>query len=96
MNVADRLHIFIVTYNRVAQLKRTLRQILDEASPVKTCPITVLNNNSTDGTAALVNGFCHDHGNVELITHAAQGRCSLTAGGFVIIRPMELIATDIS
>lgn len=85
MNVADRLHIFIVTYNRVAQLKRTLRQILDEASPVKTCPITVLNNNSTDGTAALVNGFCHDHGNVELITHAKN-----IGGNANICRAMEL------
>lgn len=85
MTTQDRLHIFLVTYNRVAMLERTLRQILDEASPVRDCAITVLNNHSTDGTAALVNGFCRDHRNVELITHAKN-----IGGNANICRAMEL------
>ncbi len=85
MNIRDRLHIFIVTYNRVAMLERTLRQILGEASPVRDCAITVLNNHSTDGTAALVNGFCRDHRNVKLITHAKN-----IGGNANICRAMEL------
>ena len=84
-NIQDRLHIFIVTYNRVAMLERTLRQILGEASPVRDCAITVLNNHSTDDTAALVNGFRRDHRNVELITHAKN-----IGGNANICRAMEL------
>lgn len=89
MNISDRLHIFIVTYNHAALLERTLRQILDAASPVRDCPITVLNNCSTDGTASLVSGFCRDHGNVKLVTHAKN-----IGGNANICRAMELADKD--
>lgn len=49
----DLLEIIIITYNREKNLSETLNKILSESSPVKDCKITILDNNSTDGTKDL-------------------------------------------
>ena len=63
MTIQDKLQIIIVTYNRRHFLERTLQQLLDEKSPVRDFSITVLDNNSTDGTEELVKQFqlTHSH-----------------------------------
>ena len=51
------LDIFIITYNRASKLDCTLRQILSEKSPIKDFEITILDNNSTDNTKAIVEKY---------------------------------------
>ncbi len=61
MTIQDKLQIVLVTYNRRHFLERTLQQLLDEKSPVRDFSITVLDNNSTDGTEDLVKQFQQTH-----------------------------------
>lgn len=56
-NISDILDIFIITYNRASKLDCTLRQILSEKSPIKDFEITILDNNSTDNTKAIVEKY---------------------------------------
>jgi glycosyltransferase involved in cell wall biosynthesis len=49
------LHIFVLTYNRQAALRRTLEGLA--ASPLKDRPITVMDNCSTDGTPQVCEEF---------------------------------------
>ena len=49
--LAEKLEIFIITYNRAALLERTLSQL--QNSPPAGCKITVLDNCSPDETAAV-------------------------------------------
>ena len=58
------LAIVLITYNRAEHLERTLRAILAPDSPVRDCDVTVLNNKSTDETAAVVDRFAAEHANV--------------------------------
>ena len=53
----DKLEIFLITYNRASMLQKTLMQILDENSPIKDFPITILDNNSSDDTALIVQQY---------------------------------------
>jgi len=51
------LEIFVITYNRSALLEKTLNTLLSDNSPVKTCDIICLDNNSTDNTYEVVSRF---------------------------------------
>lgn len=85
----DRLQIFIVTYNRLGCLRETFAQLLSEGSPVRNCEIIVLDNRSTDGTAAFVRGIAESHANVRLVTHSRN-----IGGNANICRAMELASRD--
>ncbi len=56
-SIIDKLEIFIITYNRAAKLENTLKQLFDKDSPVKDFSITVIDNNSTDNTASVVEKY---------------------------------------
>ena len=60
----DLLEIIIITYNREKNLSETLDKILSESSPVKDCKITILDNNSTDGTKDLCKSLISKFPNV--------------------------------
>jgi glycosyltransferase involved in cell wall biosynthesis len=49
------LHLFLLTYNREKAFRRTLEAIA--ASPLKDCPLTVMDNCSTDGTPGVCEEF---------------------------------------
>lgn len=63
------LEIYLITYNRKDYLQRTLTQILADHSPVKSFPITVLDNASTDGSSELIEKFVAQHPNLTHIRH---------------------------
>lgn len=86
---ADKLQLFIVTYNRISCLRETIAQLLAENSPVRTCEIVVLDNHSTDGTAEFVASVAATHTNVRLVTHPRN-----IGGNANICRAMELASRD--
>ena len=57
MGIAEKLDIFLITYNRAPYLKRTLEQLFSAESPIKNFPITIIDNNSTDSTADVIKSF---------------------------------------
>ena len=54
MNLKDKLQIIVITYNRCKLFEKTLNTLLAPDSPVKDFNILVLDNNSTDDTAIIV------------------------------------------
>lgn len=62
--IKDKLQIVLVTYNRKDFLEKTLNQLFLETSPIKDFDITILNNDSTDGSTELINDFCTRHNNL--------------------------------
>ena len=48
MGIAEKLDIFLITYNRAPYLKKTLEQLFSAESPIKNFPITIIDNNSTE------------------------------------------------
>ena len=69
MNLKDKLEIFIVTYNRKEFLIKTLEQLFAFDSPVRDLNITVLNNNSDDGTTEILNEYQEKFSNLIHIKH---------------------------
>ena len=69
MNLKDKLEIFIVTYNRKEFLIKTLEQLFAVDSPVRDLNITVLNNNSDDGTTEILNEYQEKFSNLIHIKH---------------------------
>ncbi len=65
MSIKDKLQIYLITYNRAKNLEYTFEQILAKDSPIKDFDITILNNNSTDGTDELVNEYCSKYSNLK-------------------------------
>lgn len=61
------LEIILITYNRKMFLKRTLDRLLAGDSPVRSCSLTVLDNNSTDGTGELVSEYVVRYANVSYV-----------------------------
>ena len=58
MTLSDVLEIILITYNRERFLKRTFEQIFDnEKSPIRNLEVTILDNNSTDGTSDLIKKY---------------------------------------
>ncbi len=64
MNSID---IYIITYNRLALLKRTISFLLDDNSPVKNYEITIIDNASNDGTYEYVSELCNQYTNLKCI-----------------------------
>lgn len=89
MSVKDSLQIFIVTYNRLEHLKNTLNQILGETSPIKDYDITVLDNNSTDGTYEYLLEEIKLHSNLKVI----KNKYNIGAAGN-LIKPYEIATKD--
>lgn len=83
--IFDDLEIFIITYNRCKDLKKTLEAIAAENSPVRHCDIKILDNNSNDGTAELCKEFADRFSNM---THIKNHRNIGLSGN--ICRAMEL------
>lgn len=69
MTLNDKLEIFLVTYNRRKDLKRTLDSLLAESSPIRTLDVTILDNKSTDGTSELIKEYCAKYPNLKHIRH---------------------------
>lgn len=65
MQVNKNLEIIIPTFNRSETLKNTIQNIL--VSPVGSCRITILDNNSTDDTFKVVEKFSNEHENIVYI-----------------------------
>ena len=85
----DKLHIYIITYNRVLKLKKTLQQIFSEDSPLKDLQITILDNASNDGTKDLINNFKIKFPNIEYIRHKIN-----IGGNANIARALEKAASS--
>lgn len=64
MSVKDKLQIILITYNRRNHLEKTFSQLFCEESPIKDFHITVLDNNSTDGTQEYVKEFMKSRPNL--------------------------------
>lgn len=63
--IAEKLDIFIITYNRAEFLDNTLKQLLAEESPIKNATIKILDNNSTDNTALIVQKYQQNNPNLK-------------------------------
>lgn len=87
--IKDKLQILLITYNRIAYLKRTFEQILAENSPIRDLDITVLDNASTDGTSELIEEYCQKFPNLKHIRHKIN-----IGGNANICRAFELGAAS--
>jgi glycosyltransferase involved in cell wall biosynthesis len=63
----ERLDLAIITYNRSAALERTLEQLFD--SPFAECPITVLDNCSTDDTPTVCRRWAERFADLRIVRH---------------------------
>lgn len=63
------LEIVIITYNRKREIKQTLDSLMASYSPVRRCPITILDNCSTDGASEVCEEFAARYENVKHIRH---------------------------
>lgn len=61
------LEIILITYNRRKYLESTLNTIFSETSPLKKYQITILDNNSDDGTQELCESFSSKFSNLKYI-----------------------------
>ena len=84
-SLTEVLQIVVITYNRSAQLRRTLEALLAPQSPVRLCNITVLDNCSSDETPAVLKSFTAQYANVSAVTH----KYNVGLGGN-LIKAMEL------
>ena len=67
------LSIVVPAYNIAAWIERCLQSLAQIALPEGSCEILVINDGSTDGTGALVQGFARQHSGVRLVTQANAG-----------------------
>ena len=70
MKIKEKLQIILITYNRVNFLRKTLATLLSEKSPVKDFSITVLDNNSSDGTTLYIKDLQMRHPNINYTKNA--------------------------
>ena len=63
------LEIVIITYNRKREIKQTLESLMASYSPVRRCPITILDNCSTDGASEVCAEFAEKYENITHIRH---------------------------
>ena len=66
-NINKDLDIILITYNRLNKLKSIINDIFSDNSPIKHCDITIINNNSTDGTEEFLNNLSEKYNNVKHI-----------------------------
>ncbi|MBQ0033066.1 MAG: glycosyltransferase family 2 protein [bacterium] len=83
--IQDILQVVLITYNREKALARTLERIFAPESPIRDCDITVLDNCSTDGTAAMLGRVSAGHPNMKVVRHPRN-----IGGNANIIRAFEL------
>ena len=83
------LDIFLITYNREKHLAETLKQLCAEDSPLKNAEITVLDNNSADATAKVIEEYSKINGNIKHI----KNRYNNGLGGN-LIKAMELASKE--
>ena len=77
----DTLEVILVTYNREKFLKRTLEYILDDVnSPIRHLDITILDNNSNDGTFELIKNYQAEFPNLKYIKNS----CNIGGGANVV------------
>lgn len=88
-NPEEKLELLLPTYNRKEHLARTLEQLTAENSPVRNCRLTILNNNSTDGTAELIDAYCQKFPNVRHIRHGKN-----IGGNANIVRAFEMARAE--
>lgn len=63
------LEIVIITYNRKREIIQTLESLMASYSPVRCCPITILDNCSTDGASEICAEFAEKYENITHIRH---------------------------
>jgi glycosyltransferase involved in cell wall biosynthesis len=85
MNIKDKLQIILITYNREKNLENTLSRLFCENSPIREFDITVLDNNSMDKTAEIVEQYKNKYPNLKYI----KNKYNLGIGGN-IFRAIEL------
>lgn len=81
----DKLQIILITYNRANLLERTFKQIFAEKSPIKDFDITIMDNNSDDGTEDVIKRYQDKFPNIEYIKHHIN-----IGGNANICRALEL------
>ena len=69
MDTEHTIDIALVTYNRAEYLRNTLDALLSAESPVRNCAITILDNQSTDATSAVIGEFRKTHSNITHIVN---------------------------
>lgn len=81
------LEIMLITYNRKQHLQNTFDQIFAENSPIKNFDITILNNNSVDGSTELIEEYRFKFPNIKHIIHNRNiGGNANIARAFEIVR----------
>lgn len=83
------LEIVIITYNRKREIKQTLDSLMASYSPVRRCPITILDNCSTDGASELCEEFAEKYENITHIRHPQN-----IGGNANICRAFEIAKGD--
>ena len=64
-NINELLDIIIITYNRAAKLEATFEQLFSDNSPIRNFEITIIDNNSTDNTALIVQKYQKKYQNLK-------------------------------
>ena len=89
MSLCEKLEIVLITYNRKFFLEKTFEEIFASNSPVRDLQITVLNNNSDDGTTELVDSYAAKYSNLKHIVHPKN-----IGGNANITRALEIAQKD--
>lgn len=82
------LALVLITYNRAPFLKKTLEAILAENSPVRDCPLTILDNHSTDESRSVIQSFAATHANLHHVINPFN-----VGGNANIAKALERCAT---
>ena len=67
------LTVIICTYNREHLLLETIPSIFQQSTPNDRYSVLIVNNNSTDNTSEILNGFAKQYGNLSIINESKQG-----------------------
>jgi glycosyltransferase involved in cell wall biosynthesis len=74
MNSRPNVSIVLPTYNRAVELSRAVESALNQSAPPDAYELIVVNNNSTDDTAGVVNGLSREHpGRIRGLVESRQG-----------------------
>ena len=87
-----KLSVILPTFNRAASLPRAVTALLRQSALPATYEVIVVDNNSTDGTAALVAGF--DDPRVRLVSEPRQGLSFARNAGLAAARAAIVAFTD--
>jgi glucosyl-dolichyl phosphate glucuronosyltransferase len=87
-----KLSVILPTYNRADSLERALSALLRQSADFGSYEVIVVDNNSTDRTAAAVTG--HDDRRLRLITEPRQGLSYARNAGIAAARAAVVAFTD--